>query len=100
MLVSVHYVNACTTRTDTLASKEQIRQRLRVDSAKESVYNIKVCRQRELARIYSLNRRLISRLLVKSVREESNQALVVRLLHAAQDAESVGITQVRAKKML
>ena len=47
-----------------------------------------------------LKRRLISRLLVKSVREESSQASGVRLLHAVQCAESVDITYVHAKKTL
>jgi hypothetical protein len=54
------------------ALREQIRQRLRVDSERKSVYNIKEYLQRELARIYLLSVRLISRLLVRSVREESN----------------------------
>ncbi|KAJ8110924.1 hypothetical protein OPT61_g6360 [Boeremia exigua] len=45
-----------------------------------------------LARIYSLNMRLISRLLMTSVREASNQASAVRLLRAAQGAGSKATT--------
>jgi hypothetical protein len=55
-----------------LALREQIRQRLRVDNKRKSVYNIKEYLQRELARIYLLSVRLIRRELVRSVREESN----------------------------
>ena len=47
-----------------------------------------------------LNVRLISRLLVKSVKEESNQALAARLLRAAGGAERLGITHVRVRKIL
>ena len=44
-----------------------------------------------------LNVRLISRLLARSVREESDQALAARLWRAA---ERLGITRVRARKIL
>jgi hypothetical protein len=44
--------------------------------------------------------RLISRLLVKSVKEESNQVLAARLLRAVRGAERLGITLVRARKIL
>jgi hypothetical protein len=47
-----------------------------------------------------LNVRLISRLLVKSVKVESNQASAARLSRAAAGAESLGTTLVRAKKTL
>jgi hypothetical protein len=47
-----------------------------------------------------LNKRLISRLLVKSVKEESNPAAAARLLRAVRGAERLGITRVRAKKIL
>ena len=43
---------------------------------------------------------LISRLLVRSVREESNQASVARLWRAAASAERLDITHVRARKTL
>jgi hypothetical protein len=81
------------------ALREQIRQRLRVDSERKSVYNIKEYSQRELARIYSLSVRLISRLLVRSVREESNQVSAVRLWRAVRSAERLGITYVRVKRI-
>lgn len=45
-----------------------------------------------------LNVRLVSRLLVQSVRGESNQVSAVRLLRAAVSAESRGITHLRVKK--
>jgi hypothetical protein len=61
------------------ALREQIRQHLRIDNKRKSVYNIKEYLQRELARIYSLSVRLIRRELVRSVREESNQVSAVRL---------------------
>jgi hypothetical protein len=44
--------------------------------------------------------RLISRLLVKSVKVKSNQALAARLLRAAAGVESLGTTPVRVKKTL
>jgi len=47
-----------------------------------------------------LNVRLISRLLVKSVKEESNQALAARLLRAARGAERLATTYVRVKRIL
>ena len=47
-----------------------------------------------------LNVRLISRLLVKSVKVESNQASAARLWRAARGAERLGTTYVRAKKRL
>jgi hypothetical protein len=47
-----------------------------------------------------LNKRLISRLLMKSVKEESNPAAAARLLRAVRGAERLGITCVRAKKIL
>jgi len=50
--------------------------------------------------MYSPNVRLSSRLLVRSVREESHQVLAVRLLHAARGAESVVTIHVRARKGL
>ena len=53
-----------------------------------------------LERIYLLSKRLISRLLVKSVKEESKQVSAVRLERVAQGAERLGITHVRVKKIL
>jgi hypothetical protein len=47
-----------------------------------------------------LNVRLISSLLVRSVREESDQALAARLWRAAGDAGGLGLTHVYAKKRL
>jgi hypothetical protein len=47
-----------------------------------------------------LNVRLISRLLVRSVREESDQALAARLWRAARSAGRLGTTHVHAKKRL
>ena len=80
--------------------RELTRQRLHVDSARKSVYRSTESLQREQERIYSPNKRLRSRLLVRSVREESYQVLAVRLLHAAQGAESRVITYVRVRKRL
>jgi hypothetical protein len=51
-----------------------MRQRARVNSVRKSVYSSVESLQRELERIYSLNVRLTSRLLVSSVKEESDQA--------------------------
>jgi hypothetical protein len=47
-----------------------------------------------------LNVRLISSLLVRSVREESNQALAARLWRAARGAGRLGLNHVLAKKRL
>jgi hypothetical protein len=47
-----------------------------------------------------LNVRLSSRLLVRSVREESNQALAARLWRAAASAGILDTTHVRARKSL
>ncbi len=47
-----------------------------------------------------LNVRLISRLLVRSVKVESNQALAARLWRAVAGAESLGTTHVRVKRIL
>jgi hypothetical protein len=47
-----------------------------------------------------LNVRLISRLLVKSVKVESNQALAARLWRAVKGAGRLGIIHVRARKRL
>jgi hypothetical protein len=47
-----------------------------------------------------LNVRLISRLLVRSAREESNQAIVVRLWRAARGAGRLVTTHVHVKKIL
>jgi hypothetical protein len=47
-----------------------------------------------------LNIRLLSSLLIQSVKKESNQVLAVRLVRAAQGVESIGITYARAKKRL
>jgi hypothetical protein len=47
-----------------------------------------------------LNVRLISRLLVKSVKVESDQALAARLWRAARGAGRLGTTYVYAKKRL
>jgi hypothetical protein len=44
-----------------------------------------------------LNVRLISSLLVRSVREESDQALAVRLWRAVRSAERLGTTHVHEK---
>jgi hypothetical protein len=53
-----------------------------------------------MERIYSLNVRLISRLLMKSVKEESDQALAARLWRAARGAGRLATTHVRAKRIL
>jgi hypothetical protein len=45
-----------------------------------------------------LNKRLISRLLVKSVKKESNPAAAARLLRAVRSAERLDITLVRIRK--
>jgi hypothetical protein len=50
-------------------------------------------------RIYSPNVRLSSRLLVRSVREESNQALAARLWRAAASVERLDTTHVRVRKI-
>jgi hypothetical protein len=47
-----------------------------------------------------LNVRLISSLLVRSAREESDQAIVARLWRAVRGAGRLGITYVRVKKRL
>jgi hypothetical protein len=47
-----------------------------------------------------LNVRLISRLLVKSVKVGSNQALAARLWRAVRGAGRLGITYVHVKKRL
>ena len=47
-----------------------------------------------------LNIRLISRLLIKSVKVESDQALAARLWRAVRGAGRLGITHVRAEKRL
>ena len=47
-----------------------------------------------------LNMRLISSLRVRSVREESDQALAARLWRAARGAGRLGTTQGRVKKRL
>ena len=47
-----------------------------------------------------LNGRLRSRLLVKSVKEESDQVTAARLWRAAQGAERLDTTHVRAKKIV
>jgi hypothetical protein len=47
-----------------------------------------------------LNIRLLSSLLIQSVKKESNQALAVRLVRAAQGIESMGTTHARVKKRL
>jgi hypothetical protein len=44
--------------------------------------------------------RLISRLLVKSVKKESDQALAARLRRAAAGAKRLGTTHVHAKRIL
>jgi hypothetical protein len=44
--------------------------------------------------------RLISRLLVKSVKEESDQASAPKPLRAVQGVESLAITHVRVKRIL
>ena len=49
-------------------------------------------------RIYSLKVRLISRLAMKSVKKESDQASAARLLRAARGAGRLDTTHVRAKK--
>jgi hypothetical protein len=82
------------------ALREQMRQRLRVDNKRKSVYSIKECLQRELARIYSLSVRLIRRELVRSVREESNQVSAVRLWRAVRSVERLDTTYVRVEKRL
>ena len=47
-----------------------------------------------------LNVRLISSLLVRSAREESDQAIVARLWRAARGAGRLGITHANARKIL
>ena len=47
-----------------------------------------------------LSVRLISRLLMKSVREESDQVLAARLWRAAVGVEKLATTRVRARKIL
>ena len=47
-----------------------------------------------------LNVRLISRLLVRSVKEESDQASAARLWRAVRGAGRLGITYIYAKKIL
>jgi hypothetical protein len=47
-----------------------------------------------------LNKRLISRLPIKSVKEESNLAAAARLLRAVRGAERLDITLVRARRIL
>ena len=47
-----------------------------------------------------LNVKLISSLLVRSVREESDQASAARLWRAARGAERLGTTHVHVKKRL
>jgi hypothetical protein len=84
----------------SLALRGQTRQYLHVNNVRKSVYNFIECLQGELERIYLLNVRLLSRLLMKSVKKECNQASAVRLLHAVQGAESAAITHVRARKRL
>jgi hypothetical protein len=64
-------------------------------TAQEKAYTTSKSAERGLARIYSLNVRLISRLLVRSVREDSNQVSAVSLSRAVQGAESVVTTHVR-----
>jgi hypothetical protein len=56
------------------ALRELTRQRARVNSVRKSVYRSVESLQRELERIYSLNVRLITSLLVRSGMEESDQA--------------------------
>jgi hypothetical protein len=56
--------------------------------------------QRELERIYSLNVRLMSRLLVRSVREESDRVLAARLWRAVVGVERLAITRVHVRKIL
>ena len=46
-----------------------------------------------------LSVRLISIILIKSVKESSNQAQAARLWRAAQGVERPGITHVRAKRI-
>ena len=47
-----------------------------------------------------LNVRLTSSLLVRSIREESDQASAARLWRAARGAERLGTTHVHARKIL
>jgi hypothetical protein len=47
-----------------------------------------------------LSVRLISRLLMKSVKEESDQVLVARLLRAVVGVERLAIMRVHARKIL
>jgi hypothetical protein len=51
----------------------------------------------ELDRIYSLNGRLMSRLLMNSVKVEGNQISVFRLLRAVRGAERLDTTHLRAR---
>jgi hypothetical protein len=53
-----------------------------------------------MERIYSLNKRLSARLLVNSVKIESNQVSADRLWRAARGAERLGTTHARVKKIL
>ena len=77
-----------------------MRQQQSVGSVRKSGYRSEEYLQRELERIYSLSARLISRLLMKSVREESDQVLAARLWRAVVGAERLAITRVRARKIL
>jgi hypothetical protein len=52
--------------------RELIQQCQSVENVRKSGYRSVESLQRELARIYSLSVRLISRLLIKSVKEESD----------------------------
>lgn len=56
--------------------------------------------QRELERIYSLNVRLISRLLMKSVKEENGHALAASLWRAARGAGRLAAAHIRVKEYL
>jgi hypothetical protein len=82
------------------ALRRLIRQRQRINSVKKSVYSSVEFLQRELERIYLLNIRLTSRLLISSVKEESDQAWAARLSRAVQGAERLGITHVRVERIV
>ena len=72
----------------------------RVGGALKGVYRSMEYLQRELEKIYWLKMRLTSRLLMKSVKEERDQASANALKGAAPGARRLGTTRVRAKRTI
>ena len=66
----------------------------------KGVYRIMEYLQRELERIYWLKMRLTSRLLMKSVKEERDQASASALKGAAPGARRPGTTRAHATLIL